>query len=99
MNQGSQQQIPCGTGIVVELAASSKERVRIVFSVDSGVGYVTDRPGSVAGTGFPITSDRALVMDREDYGDMVQHSWFGSVLGTGLIFGVIDVQQPGRVGA
>ena len=95
MDRGSQQIITVGTMALTPLLPASQQRRRLHFSVASGTAYVTDRPDATAGTGFPVTPGSPLIMDRDNYGDMLHHSWFGSSLSGVVDIGVIDVQDVG----
>jgi hypothetical protein len=89
------------TSVAVEqIAQSSRSRVAIHFTVDTGVGYVTDLPGSAPGTGFPVTPGPGLLLTQEIYGDLVRHAFYGSSLSGTVNIGVIPIEESdsGRVG-
>lgn len=84
---------------VVQLVGASDKRLSLSVSIDSGVGYITDRPQAGPGTGFVVTPSAPVHLRYADYGDIVRHSWFGSASVNTALFGVLETHDASGPGA
>lgn len=75
----------------VLLMGPSPNRQRLAISIDAGTGYVTTSQGTAAGVGFVVTNSAPLVLDYDDWGEIVRAGWYGSADTNARKFGVIDV--------
>ena len=82
--------MPAGASIstTVQLCSAAQGRSKLVITIDSGVGYVTDSASAPGGVGEVVTPSAPLVYTRVEDGDMVDHAFYGSSSTNTAKFGV-----------
>lgn len=93
MRRGTISQDSVGTVQLTQLCGVSPSRVLLQLGVNTGIGFATDLPGAPAQSGYPITPSSPLTLTKEQHGDLVTHSFFGSSASGTVIFGVIEVNE------
>lgn len=76
-----------------QLLPAASGRARILFTTNDGGAGITDQKKAALNQTLTLSFYNSIIIDRRDYGDMVDHAWYGFVNSVGNSITAIEVME------